>query len=134
MDDSYENDDFEDEDEDAEADDMFRGPNDGAYEKKETRTGPPLDYVAEKFRRSMELTQYLIHLVRRTESVAGEDKDAILSQARGSLRYQLTGYLALKNMLALANDQGLFGRLEQFSCDDFHDWLDRIDQQGTTTG
>jgi hypothetical protein len=132
MDDSYEDDPFE--DEDAEAEEMFRGPNDGAYEKRETRTGPPLDYVAEKFRGSMECTHYLIHLIKRTGSVTAEDKDTILSQARGALRYQLTGYLALKNMLALANDQELFRRLEGYSYDDFHDWLDRIDQQGTTTG
>jgi hypothetical protein len=132
MDDSCEG--FELGDEDSGPDEMFRGPNDGAYEKEEVRMGPPLDYVAEKFRRSMEQTHYLIHLVRQTGSAEAEEKDTILSQARGALRYQLTGYLALKNMLALANDQGLFERLERFSYDDFHDWLDRIDQQGSVRG
>lgn len=132
MHDSYE--DYQFEDEESDSDDMFRGPNDGAYEKEELRTGPPLDYVAEKFRRSMELTHFLIHTIRRTESVQAEDKDTMLSQARGSFRYQLTGYLALKNMLALTSDQSLFGRIEHFSTSDFSDWLDRIDQQGTTTG
>jgi hypothetical protein len=58
----------------------------------------------------------------------------MLSQARSSLRYQLTGYLALKNMLALVNDQGFFERMEKCSYDEFSDWLDRIDQRGTTTG
>jgi len=82
----------------------------------------------------MELTHFLINTLSRTSLADTEDKDKMLSQARGSLRYQLTGYLALKNMLALAKDQGLFQRLERFSYDDFHDWLDRIDQQGTTTG
>ncbi len=134
MDDSHEDYEFEDEDADANADEMFRGPNDGAYEKEEIRTGPPLDYVAEKIRSSMELTHFLISTLGRTTLADASGRDTMLSQARGSLRYQLTGYLALKNMLALANDQGLFGRLERFSYDDFHDWLDRIDQQGTTTG
>jgi len=125
---------YEFEDEDADADEMFRGPNDGAYEKEEIRTGPPLDYVAEKIRSAMELTHFLISTLSRTDLADANDRDTMLSQARGSLRYQMTGYLALKNMLALASDQGLFGRLERFSYDDFHDWLDRIDQQGTTTG
>jgi len=132
MDGSYEEHEFEDEDSDS--DEMFRGPNDGAYEKEEIRTGPPLDYVAEKFRSSMELTHFLINTLSRASLAGAEDKDRMLSQARGSLRYQLTGFLALKNMLALASDQCLFERLERFSYDDFHDWLDRIDQQGTTTG
>ncbi len=132
MDDSYQG--FELGDEDSGPDEMFRGPNDGAYQKQEVRTCPPLDYVAEKFRRSMEQTHYLIQLVRRTGSTEAEENDTILSQARGALRYQLTGYLALKNMPALANDRELFERLEQFSYDDFHDWLDRIDQQGSVRG
>ena len=132
MEDSYEE--YEFEDEDTEGDDMFRGPNDGAYEKAELRTGPPLDYVAEKFRSAMELTHFLITTLSRTDLADANDRDTMLSQARGSLRYQLTGYLALKNMLALANDQGLFARLERFCYNDFHDWLDRIDQKGTTTG
>jgi len=130
MDNPHEDREFE----DADSDEMFIGPNDGAYEKEEIRTGPPLDYVAEKFRSSRELTHFLISTLSRTTFADANDRDTMLSQARGSLRYQLTGYLALKNMLALASDQGLFGRLERFSYDDFHDWLDRIDQQGATTG
>jgi len=45
MDGSYKE--YEFKNEDSDSDEMFRGPNDGAYEKEEIRTGPPLDYVAE---------------------------------------------------------------------------------------
>ena len=124
--------DFEDYYEDAE--EMFRDPNDGAYEKDEVRTGPPLSYVAEKFRRSSELTHSLINRLKGMEELDSEHKSNLLSQARGALRYQLIGYLALNNMLALVNDQGFFDRIEHFSYDDFSDWFDRIDQQGSVSG
>ena len=51
-----------------------------------------------------------------------------------AFRYGMTSYLALKNLLALVNDGELFGRLEKYSPDDFKDWLDRIDQEGSVTG
>ncbi len=35
-------------------DDFFRPPNDNAYETDEVRTGPPLAYVAEKVRHTLE--------------------------------------------------------------------------------
>ena len=31
-----------------EEDDFLRGPNDDAYEEEQVRTGPPLQYVAER--------------------------------------------------------------------------------------
>ena len=119
---------------DFDSEEMFRDPNDGAYEKEEVRTGPPLSYVAEKFRRGMELTHFLINTLKVGEELDSEEKNRFLSHAQGSLRYQLTGYLALHNMLALVNDQGFFARIENYSYDDFRDWLDRIDQQGSVSG
>jgi hypothetical protein len=113
---------------------MFRDPNDGAYEKDEVRTGPPLSYVAEKLRRAAELMHFLTNRLNAIEELDSEQKSNLLSQARGSLRYQLTGYLALNNMLALVNDQGFFERIESYSYDDFNDWLDRINQQGSVSG
>ena len=114
--------------------DMFRPPNDGAYEKEELRTGPPLDYVAEKLRRSLELTHYLIKSLNNLESPTQNELDPLLNQTSGAFHYQLTSYLALKNMLALGNENGFFERMEHRSTGEFHDWLDRIDQQGSVTG
>jgi len=109
-------------------DDMFRGPNDGAYEKGELRMGPPLDYVAEKFRHALEATHQLIADLRQAK-----DSDSLLFHARYAFVSQLTGYLALKNMLALANEHGLAQRLEGYSPEEFKEWLARIDQQGSVT-
>ena len=41
MEDSYEDEEFD-------SEELFRDPNNNAYEKDELRTGPPLDYVAKK--------------------------------------------------------------------------------------
>ena len=120
--------------EEYDLEDMFRPPNDGAYEKEELRTGPPLDYVAEKLRRSLELTHHLINSLNNLEGPSQRQLDPLLSQSCGAFRYQLTSYLALKNMLALANEKGFFERMEFRSTEDFQDWLDRIDQQGSVTG
>ena len=46
------------------ADEFFRPPNDSAYETDEVRTGPPLNYVAEKVRHNREATHSLIHAIR----------------------------------------------------------------------
>ena len=45
--------------------DFFRPPNDNAYEADELRTGPPLDYVAEKFRHCLECLHCTIHEIER---------------------------------------------------------------------
>lgn len=132
-------DDYEDYEDDSEAEDsdaegMFRDPNDGAYEKEEVRTGPPLSYVAEKSRRAVELTHCLIRKLKAMEGLDSEHKAGLLMLARGTLRYQMTGYLALNNLLALVNNQDFFERIEAYSEDDFNDWLDRIDQQGSVSG
>ena len=113
---------------------MFRSPNDGAYEKEELRTGPPLSYVAEKLRRSLELTHDHIHSLNNLDGLSQNMLDPLLNQTSGAFRYQLTSYLALQNMLALGNERGFFERMELRSNEEFRDWLDRIDQQGSVTG
>ena len=120
--------------EDFDFEEMFRPPNDGAYEKQEQRTGPPLDYVAEKLRRSLELTHQLIQNLKKLAIHQPDHLETLHFQTRGSFHYQLTSYLALKNMLALINNREFFERMENYSMEDFHDWLDRVDQQGSVTG
>ena len=110
-------------------DDLFRGPNDGAYEKGQERVGPPLEYVAEKFRHGLEATHHLLADLNQ-----GKGHDSMLFSARHAFLSQLTGYLALNNLLALANDHNLSQRLEGYSSEEFKEWLDRIDQQGSVTG
>ena len=46
-------------------DDCLRPPNDSAYETSEVRTGPPLAYVAEKVRHTLEALHSLIQELAR---------------------------------------------------------------------
>ncbi len=127
-------------------DDLFRPPNDNAYETDEVRTGPPLDYVAEKLRHNLESLHSLIHEIQRRvpEDLSVGDPSAgppvsvkeeyLLPTAHYGFRCAIVGYLALKNMLALANDNDLYERLLAYSRDEFKEWLDRIDQAGSVTG
>lgn len=107
-------------------DDWFLEPNNGAYEKTEERTGPPLEYVAEKLRKNVEASH---HLVKGTK-----DGDRLSMHASAAFRHGLVSYLGLQNLLALINEGELFDRLERYTHEDFIDWLDRIDRQGSVTG
>jgi len=116
-------------------DDVFPGPpNDGAYEQQELRSGPPLVYVAEKFRHCLEGQR---RVISRIEAAAkkGTDRDEMLAfQAKYAFHSALVGYLALHNMLALANEHDITERLLRYSEDDFTEWLNRIDTEGSVTG
>lgn len=88
-------------------DDVLPGsPNDEAYEKQEVRSGPPLDYVAEKFRHCLEGLHGAIRDIGRGPQTdpattdAGQD-DLIGFQAKYAFHSAVVGYLALHNMLAL---------------------------------
>jgi hypothetical protein len=127
-------------------DDFFRPPNDNAYEADELRTGPPLDYVAEKFRHNLEALHRLIYDIQNRvpkdltmgqppgEPAVSVRDELLLPSAHYAFRSAIVGYLALKNMLALANDNSLSDRLLSYSREEFKDWLDRIDQGGSVTG
>ncbi len=119
--------------------DFFRPPNDDAYEADELRTGPPLDYVAEKFRHCLEGLHGTIHEIEPgfgpEAATSDADQDDLIGfQAKYAFQSAIVGYLALKNMLALANDNDLSSRLSSYSREEFKDWLDRIDQGGSVTG
>jgi len=62
------------------------------------------------------------------------DEGADDFQAIYAFQSALVGYLALKNLLALANDNDLSSRLASYSVEEFKDWLDRIDQGCSVTG
>ena len=127
-------------------DDLFRPPNDNAYETDEVRTGPPLAYVAEKVRHTLEALHSLIHEIRQRgaqdPSAAAPSsgppvstpEEYLLPAALYAFRSAIVGHLALNNMLALANDNDLDDRLLAYSRDEFKEWLDCIDQSGSVTG
>ena len=115
------------------AEHWFRDPNDGAYEKTEERTGPPLEYVAEKLRRNLEVTHNILAALKSPSDTESESSN-LSFQAATAFRSSLIAYLALQNLLALIDEGKLFDRVEAYSRQDFSEWLDRIDRQGSLTG
>jgi len=126
-------------------DDLFTDPNGPAYQKTEERTGLPLSYVAEKIRHSLEsLHQLNVAIEKVPDDIPAPGKwveatpslkEAYLrSPVQHAFHYGLVGYLALFNLLALANDHNLAKRLLKMSRDDFSEWLERIAAEGSVTG
>ena len=58
---------------------------------------------------------------------------SVLNPCEGAFILGLTAYLALNNLLGIANDHGIFGRLLAVSHDDFVAWLERITEEGSVT-
>ncbi|MHB1308897.1 MAG: hypothetical protein ACYDC1_17695 [Limisphaerales bacterium] len=115
-------------------------PNDGAYLKTETRTGPPLEYVAEKLRACLETLHSLHQAVAAGNpnptpevSSGGPGRAAILFAGQAAFRDALVSYLALNNLLALANDPDLTELLLRLDGDAFNVWIARIASEGSVT-
>lgn len=125
-----------------ESDEMPSDPNGSAYQKAEKRTGPPLDYVAEKLESSLVMIHNTIRSIRemvpedlpQSSAAIGSSysvkQDGLVSPAWSAFRYGLTAFLALQNMLALANDPKIFERLLGYTTEQFRDWLNNIDRRG----
>lgn len=124
----------------------FFGSNGGAYTKREVRVGPPLDYIAEKFRTSIYSSHSLWRLAKRDvpdglpqpDYFAGTEysvkNDSILAPCHSSFSAGLVAFLALYNMLDLANQPNLVERLLEMESGKFNDWLTRIEEEGSIHG
>ena len=119
--------------------------NGPALRKTEERTGPPLEYVGEKLEAALVashevLESMLQYLPDELPQPAGPGsalptkRDALLSPAWLAFRYGLVSYLALYNMLNLANVPGLPERLAAMSPPKFRQWLDNVTSEGSVTG
>ncbi len=106
--------------------DLFRDPNDGAYVREQRRTGPPLEYVCEKTRRTL---QSLHEALRK---LPGDSVDR--SDVQYAFVNALTAHLALNNMLALVNEPDARERLLRMPRERFEDWLDRVERGGSVSG
>ena len=120
--------------------DLFSDPNGPAYQKTETRTGPPLEYVAEKLRSCLcdlhRLHGHADSLRREGPSQsppAMTSLDEVHGAAGLAFYHAAVAYLALHNMLALANPPSFIERLLAMSREEFHDWLDGIQRGGSVT-
>ncbi len=117
------------------------------YTHTESRNGPPLTYVAEKLRGSIESLHSLHTLSlmdlpddlpcperHRVEWPTYNPKDeSVLSSCHNAFRYAVISYLALNNLLGLANDNDIFQRLLEMRREDFSRWLDNIEREGSVT-
>lgn len=132
-------------------DDLFTPPNAAAYEKEESRKGPPLTYVGEKQR----IALYHVHSLCRAVRDLAPDVSAPASRASGQQsagqewaelagRAEAAFYYALVSFLALYNSLGRLGDWEQqeaklralrdLNRESFNDWLDSIESEGSVTG
>lgn len=129
---------------DSNDDPPFVSPNAGAYEREELRVGPPLDYVAEKLRASLESQHDVICALRDRlpDDVSAVTPlrpgvnlkaDFLKFPAHAAFWNALVAYLALNNLAALATQETM-ERLLTFSRDELHDWFRRIDRAGSTAG
>ena len=121
-------------------------PNRSAYTKAETRVGPPLDYVADKLRSSLQSMQRLIREIIThvpddrpvPEHLEGTEysikNDHLLTDSRNAFGYAIIAYLALNNLLGVADNDGLHDRLLAMDREQFRLWLNGIDREGTVTG
>jgi len=112
--------------------DLFSDPNGPAYQKTETRTGPPLEYVGEKLRSCLcdlhGLNRHVELLDRQSVQL-----DEIRDDVTPAFYHAAVAFLALHNMLALADPPSFIERLLAMSREEFDDWLDGIQLGGSVT-
>src|SRR5688500_6864598 len=112
-------------------DDLFRDPNGPAYQTQQTRVGPPLEYVAQKL--STALGD--LHRAAQAAGAAGEGTSDVSRDLRLAFLHALVAYLALGDMLALAEDPGaLTERLLESTREEFDAWLRHVELGSSVTG
>lgn len=120
-------------------DDLFCDTNGPAYQKEQKRFGPPLEYVGEKLRNSVESWHEVLQNV--SENIADDlssgrlsvKKDLLLSPAHYGFYNALIAFLALHNMLGSAQSPSLVSEHASKSKDEFKLWLDFIEREGSIT-
>lgn len=118
---------------DLDLDDALGDSNAGAYRKRETREGPPLEYVSEKMGRALEDIRQALNLISPSALDPSLRKRTLVS-AKSAFQNGLVAFLALQNMLRSANDPTLMERLLKFSDEDFEEWLETVRSEGSVTG
>ena len=120
-------------------DDFMKSTNGPAYEKNESRNGPPLIYVGEKLRYALEHCHDLLQGIECCvpDSLALPDEyqegapisakqDLLKRPAWASFHYQVTAFVALFNMLGVVKSSKDIEHLGQMPEADFKKWLDFI--------
>jgi hypothetical protein len=131
---------------DEDLSDIVGDSNGRAFRVTETRTGPPLSYIAEKAHTALLSAHSVFGAIRhyvpddlpQPEGALGTPfstkEDGLLSPAWNAFSYGLTSYLALQNMLDLANDHELVQHLLSMTHGEFVGWLNRVASEGSVAG
>ena len=121
----------------------FADPNGPAYRTREHRSGPPLDYVAEKLHNALFELHAAVQASGRTRDASspkggGRASASALDDVERSTQhafgYQVTAFLALHNMLGVAGAPDHLARLQAMSPDDFERWLAFVEREGSVLG
>ncbi len=121
--------------------------NGPAFQKKEERYGPPLDYIGEKLRSAVlashdnlyNIKNYVPANLKRepefTEQAPENIKnDLLFSSASSALYYTLIAYLALHNMLGAATTKTFYESVANKNSEELKKWLDLIEREGSVNG
>ena len=125
--------------------------NGPAYKSKETRNGPPLGYIAEKMKNGLTEQHRLLRELRiqlpddmsanpeyfdvegmRNTSISVKN-DLLIGPAYTAFYYQIVAYLALMNMLKLADPNDV-KRYSEMTASDFEKWIEFVDREGSEVG
>ena len=128
-------------------DDFMKSTNGPAYEKKESRNGPPLTYVGEKLRYGLEHCHDLLEGIEscvpdslplpdeyKKDAPISAKQDLLKSPAWTSFHYQVTAFAGLFNMLGVVKSSKDIERLAKMSDQEFKKWLDFIEREGSVLG
>lgn len=113
--------------------DIVGDSNSGAYRKTEERQGPPLQYVSGKIEGSLADLQTAIVTIEKVVSDSNS-KDLLLLSAKSAFQQELVAFLAIQNLLSIANNPSLLQRLLALSREDFEEWLEQTRNEGSVTG
>lgn len=132
---------------DFDLEDILGDSNGGAFRVAEARVGPPLEYVSDKLSSSLSMQHELFNAIVRfvpedlpqpvgaAGTLFSTKEDGLLSESHAAFRLTVVGFLALHNMLQLANGNSDF--LEQLLAMthvDFDKWLEFVRSEGSVHG
>jgi len=133
----------------ADIDDLVTPPNAGAYEQDEVRRGPPLSYVGEKLRSSLNHVHGLCSMIREavpdTLPIPSNVKvrpfsvrnDGLLVPADAAFYNALVAFLALYNSLGRLGEweaqEDKIRALRGLTSQEIEAWLDSVESGGSVT-
>lgn len=128
-------------------DDLMRSTNGDAYQRKEVRVGPPLDYVGEKLKSSLEYHHEMLNNIKacvpdglplppeyREDAPLSVKTDFLATPAFVAFYYQVVAFAALFNMLGSIRSSKDVQKLADMPKEEFKKWLIIIEREGSVLG